>query len=250
MVLAAGTFFWLARALLALVAVRGAALAGQEDRRGRRRWSAPTAYCVFSGSEVATERSLIMTLVMLGAILVDRPALSHAQPRARGADRARARARDAARPELPDVVRGGRGADRRRRDGTRRRPAPSEPPAGRAGAVRWLVAASLGIVATTIVATLATAPFGAYHFQTLNPFGLHRQRAGAAARLARRHALRRLRRRSPIRSGSTGRSGRLMGIAVEEVLERLGLGQRASTGSTVIVPAFGAAALGCLSSRS
>ena len=35
-----------------------------------------TAYCIFSGSDVATERSLIMTLVMLGAILVDRAALS------------------------------------------------------------------------------------------------------------------------------------------------------------------------------
>ena len=35
-----------------------------------------TGYCIFSGAEVATVRSLIMTLVMLGAILVDRPALS------------------------------------------------------------------------------------------------------------------------------------------------------------------------------
>ena len=35
-----------------------------------------TVYCVFSGSDVATERSLIMTLVMFGAVLVDRPALS------------------------------------------------------------------------------------------------------------------------------------------------------------------------------
>ena len=31
-------------------------------------WGA-TFYCLFSGSEVATERSLIMTVVMLGAIL-------------------------------------------------------------------------------------------------------------------------------------------------------------------------------------
>ena len=75
MVLAAGTFFWLARALLA-------------SRRARR-CSGPckkiaavvamvgaTAYCVFSGSDVATERSLIMILVMFGAVLVDRPALS------------------------------------------------------------------------------------------------------------------------------------------------------------------------------
>jgi len=37
------------------------------------------AYCVFSGSDVATERSLFMILVMLGAILVDRPALRACQ---------------------------------------------------------------------------------------------------------------------------------------------------------------------------
>ena len=34
------------------------------------------AYCVFSGSDVATVRSLVMTLVMFGAVLADRPALS------------------------------------------------------------------------------------------------------------------------------------------------------------------------------
>ena len=35
-----------------------------------------TGYCLFSGSEVATERSLLMILVMQGSILFDRPALS------------------------------------------------------------------------------------------------------------------------------------------------------------------------------
>ncbi len=35
-----------------------------------------SAYCAFSGWDIAAERSLVMTLVMLGAILVDRPALS------------------------------------------------------------------------------------------------------------------------------------------------------------------------------
>src|SRR5690606_25426355 len=33
-------------------------------------------YCLFSGADVATQRALIMTLTMLGAILADRPALS------------------------------------------------------------------------------------------------------------------------------------------------------------------------------
>jgi competence protein ComEC len=75
MVLAAGVFFWLARAGLAL-------LPAVAETRPIKKWAAlvamagATAYCVFSGSEVATERSLIMTLVMLGAILFDRPALS------------------------------------------------------------------------------------------------------------------------------------------------------------------------------
>ncbi len=75
MVLAAGTIFWLVRALLALSQTLAlgwpvkkiAALAAMLGA---------TAYCIFSGSDVATERSLIMTLVMLGAILVDRAALS------------------------------------------------------------------------------------------------------------------------------------------------------------------------------
>ena len=75
MVLAAGLFLWSVRALLALfpaVALRFPI----------KKWAAlfamagAVAYCVFAGSEVATERSLIMVLVMLGAILADRPALS------------------------------------------------------------------------------------------------------------------------------------------------------------------------------
>eukprot|EP01036_Dinobryon_divergens_P040341 gene40341-53320_t len=60
----------------------GAALAGLAGVVGGNTYvtepamAGSVAYCVFSGAEVATVRSLIMTLVMLGAILVDRPALS------------------------------------------------------------------------------------------------------------------------------------------------------------------------------
>jgi competence protein ComEC len=75
MMLAAGVFFSLARAFLALSPALAlnwpikkiAALVGM---------AGATAYCVFSGSDVAAERSLIMILVMQGAILIDRPALS------------------------------------------------------------------------------------------------------------------------------------------------------------------------------
>lgn len=75
MVLAAGVFFWVTRALLALsysctlywpikkisacIAMIGA-----------------TCYCIFAGAEVATIRSLIMVLIAFGAVLADRPVLS------------------------------------------------------------------------------------------------------------------------------------------------------------------------------
>ncbi|WP_204306888.1 ComEC/Rec2 family competence protein, partial [Klebsiella aerogenes] len=75
MVLAAGVVFWLVRAAFALappLALRWpikkiAALVAMVG---------VTAYCVFSGWDIAAERSLLMTLIMLGAILVDRPAIS------------------------------------------------------------------------------------------------------------------------------------------------------------------------------
>ncbi len=75
MVLAAGTFFWLARALLALSSFAALHWPCKKIAAVVAMIGA-VAYCVFSGSEVATERSLIMILVMLGAILIDRPALS------------------------------------------------------------------------------------------------------------------------------------------------------------------------------
>ena len=75
MVLAAGSFFWLTRAILAL-APAAALLWPVKKVAALAAMAGAVAYCVFSGSEVATERSLIMTLVMFGAILVDRPALS------------------------------------------------------------------------------------------------------------------------------------------------------------------------------
>ncbi len=75
MVLAAGSVFWIVRALLALSV--GVALAWPVKKiAAGAAMIVATAYCVFSGAEVATVRSLIMTLIMLGAILCDRPALS------------------------------------------------------------------------------------------------------------------------------------------------------------------------------
>jgi competence protein ComEC len=38
--------------------------------------------------------------------------------------------------------------------------------------VFWVLAAVAGTLATTLVETIATSPFGTYHFQNVNPFGL------------------------------------------------------------------------------
>ncbi len=75
MVLAAGLFMWSLRALLALSPTIALHWPVKKISALFAMLGA-TAYCIFAGSEVATERSLIMIIVMLGAVLFDRPALS------------------------------------------------------------------------------------------------------------------------------------------------------------------------------
>ena len=170
MVLAAGVVFWLVRAILALVPhlalfwpikkiAAGAAMAGV------------SAYCVFSGWDVAAQRSLVMTLIMLGAILVDRPALSM---------RNLALATFAALAREPEALLGpsfqmsfgavaGLIACARLLSGVLFR----REGAGRLGrALAVALSMVVGTLGTTLVAQIATAPFATFHFQTMQPFGI------------------------------------------------------------------------------
>ncbi|MCJ2017493.1 ComEC family competence protein [Methylobacterium sp. E-065] len=170
MVLAAGVVFWLVRAFLALVPhcalfwpikkiAAGFAMVGV------------SGYCAFSGWDIAAERSLIMTLIMLGAILADRPALSM---------RNLALAALIALAREPEGLLGpsfqmsfgavaGLIACARLIDGRLF----VRPGAGRIGRfVGTSLSAVTGTLATTLVAQIATAPFATYHFQTIQPFGL------------------------------------------------------------------------------
>ncbi|RVU17139.1 ComEC/Rec2 family competence protein [Methylobacterium oryzihabitans] len=170
MVLAAGVIFWLIRAGLALVPALAlfwpikkiAALGAM---------AGVTAYCAFSGWDLAAERSLVMTLVMLGAILVDRPALSL---------RNLALAALIALAREPEGLLGpsfqmsfgavaGLIACARLIDGRVWR-AEGAGPLGRLAAA--ILTAVTGTLATTLVAQIATAPFATYHFQAVQPFGL------------------------------------------------------------------------------
>jgi competence protein ComEC len=75
MAVVAGAVFFLVRALLALIP--GFAL-----RRPIKKWAAlaafaaATFYLLLSGAEVATQRSYYMTAIVLGAVLIDRQALT------------------------------------------------------------------------------------------------------------------------------------------------------------------------------
>ncbi|CAO4194735.1 ComEC/Rec2 family competence protein [Methylorubrum extorquens] len=170
MVLAAGVVFWLVRAGLALVPVLALAWPIKKIAAGTAMLGV-TAYCAFSGWDVAAERALIMTLVMLGAILVDRPALS-LRNLALAAILALAREPEALLGPSFQMSFGavaGLIACAPLIDGRVFR---TDSSSRIARAASWVAKAVVGTLATTLVAQLATAPFATYHFQTVQPFGL------------------------------------------------------------------------------
>ncbi|KAA2243927.1 ComEC/Rec2 family competence protein [Salinarimonas soli] len=170
MVLAAGTIFWLVRGALALSAAAALRLACKKIAAACGMAGA-SAYCLFSGAEVATVRSLIMILVMLGAVLVDRPAVT---------------LRNLAVAALivmalePETILGPSfqmsfaavGALVAAGEWWSRRRPPTEPGGLMRRAGRWLLGAAIGLLSTTLVAGIATAPFASFHFQAANPYGM------------------------------------------------------------------------------
>src|SRR5215207_10614235 len=115
-----------------------------------------TAYCVFSGSEVATERSLIMILVMLGAILIDRPALS-LRNLALSALIVLAREPEALLGPSFQMSYAAVAALIAAAEWARGRFPPAEPGGPLHRLLRWALVAMVALLATTVVATLATA---------------------------------------------------------------------------------------------
>lgn len=179
MALASGALFWAFRALLALsptlalhwpirkIAAVFAMIGG-------------VLYCVFSGANVATVRALIMTLIMLGAVLFDRPAFSM---------RNLAIAALIVMALEPDTILGPSfqmsfaavAALIALYDRPGRQPQEADgfdaPRANRNGggpfsALRRMRQAAMELVKTTLVASAATAPFAAYHFHVANPYSL------------------------------------------------------------------------------
>jgi competence protein ComEC len=171
MVLAAGAIFWMSRAMLALAAPLALGWPIKKLAALLAMFGA-TAYCVFSGAEVATERSLIMTLIMLGAILVDRPALS-LRNLAFAALLVLALEPDALLGPSFQMSFAAVAALVSFAEWQRRRPRQqAQEPDLIARSFRSIRLAALGLVLTSVLAGAATGPFGAFHFQTWNPYGL------------------------------------------------------------------------------
>ena len=170
MVLAAGVVFWLVRAGLALVPVLALAWPIKKIAAGAAMLGV-TAYCAFSGWDVAAERALIMTLVMLGAILVDRPALSM-RNLALAAILALAREPEALLGPSFQMSFGAVAGLIACAPLIGGRVFRTDSPSRIARAASWVATAVVGTLATTLVAQIATAPFATYHFQTVQPFGL------------------------------------------------------------------------------
>lgn len=170
MMLAAGLFLWSLRAFLALFP--NIAL-----RRPIKKWAAAFAICgavaynLFSGSEVATERAMIMIVVMLGATLVDRPAISM---------------RNLAIAALivlaiePSAVLGPSfqmsfaavaamiAVYERKPGATEKADLRDRPP----GVLDKSLTVLGAMLVTTLVASIATDPYGAFHFNRMAMYGL------------------------------------------------------------------------------
>ncbi|PSC04444.1 competence protein ComEC [Alsobacter soli] len=188
LVLAAGMVFWIVRAALALSP-------GMVLGRPIKKWAAAcamvagTGYTVFAGGDVATVRSLVMTLVLLGAILVDRPALSMRnlaiaaililliEPESVLAPGFQMSFAAVAALIAVFERPGQSGADPEA--GTFTGLGLPEPKARQAPPGGWLARLArafrhhlVGTVLSTLVAEAATGAYGLYHFQRYTPFGL------------------------------------------------------------------------------
>jgi competence protein ComEC len=170
MVLAAGIFLWVVRLAFALSGPLTARWPTKKLAAGIAMLGA-TAYCIFSGSEVATVRSLIMTLCILGAILFDRPALSMRNLAVSALLVLAIEPEELLGPSfqmsfaaVAALIAGSHWLRLGAGDGRHR----GIPGRAARGLAVWM-AASVG---TTLLATAATSPFAAFHFHQFSPYGI------------------------------------------------------------------------------
>lgn len=172
MALVAGFVFGLVRAILAL-------FPSLALRRPIKKWAAASAlavstfYLLLSGAEVATQRSFIMLAVLLGAVLLDRRAFSIRNIAIAAAvvllltpEAILTAGFQMSFAATLALVAGFEWWAERRQQ----RLAIGPPP--RWSILRWALLGLGGALLTSVLAGLATAPFGAFHFNQTQPLSL------------------------------------------------------------------------------
>lgn len=173
MMLVAGTAFFVLRAGLAL-SPRLALVAPI------RKWAAAAAivvaaaYLAVSGGNVATVRAFVMAAILFAAILADRPAISMRNLALATFVVVALEPESVVEPgfqmsfaAVAALVAGWEAWYRR--DRLRLADAPLFPGQG---ALAWVGRVFLGTALTTLIASLATAPYGAYHFERVATYSL------------------------------------------------------------------------------
>lgn len=166
--LVAGVLFFFVRALLALSPTLALT-------RPIKAWAALTAlagtafYLMLSGAEVATQRSFLMSAIVLVAVAAGRPAVTMRNVALAAVFVLAVSPATLFGPSLEmsfsavlAIVAGFELADRPEPAAERRR----------ASNLGWLGRFLVAMAATTLLAGLATAPFAAFHFHRLTPYAL------------------------------------------------------------------------------
>jgi competence protein ComEC len=166
--LAGGIFFWIVRALLALIP----AIALNYPIK---KWAAVAAllgatfYVVISGMDAPPVRSYIMLAVMFSAILVDRPAISMRSVALAAGLILLFAPESLTEPGFEMSFASVIGLIALAEWQQARRAKGRDIPRSFFGKAAFYV---IGVIVTSIVATLATAPFAIYHFDRASQFGL------------------------------------------------------------------------------
>ena len=144
------------------------------SRNGRRsrRSVAAFFYLLLSGAEVATQRSFIMTAIVLIGVMVDRAALTLAHTRARGARRACCSRREAVvHPSFQMSFAATLALIAAYERGLPWTIAGADTSLG-ARVALWGGREIVALILASLVAGLATTPYAAYHFHRLAPYGV------------------------------------------------------------------------------
>jgi competence protein ComEC len=170
MAVVAGVVFFLVRAILAIIP-------GLAVRRPIKKWAAVAAlvaatfYLLLSGAEVATQRSYYMTAIVLGAILIDRQAITLRTIGAAAILVLLLAPEAVVHPSFQMSFAATLALIAAYERGLPWKAKYADTPLG-ARIALWGVYEVAGLIFASLIAGLGTTPYAAYHFHRMAPYGV------------------------------------------------------------------------------